>query len=114
MNLRVTTCISFNSLRQKLQFTKTKYALVFVNEIPDIANSDTIYFIGNVRKQQYVIFNCPCGCGRIVELNLNLNSSPCWRIQWHLSGKVSLSPSVWRKNGCHSHFILKKNDIIWC
>lgn len=109
-----TTCIFINSLRQKLKFARTNYTITLIDESPDAVNQGTIYFVGSPNKQQYAIFNCPCGCGRNVELNLNPKSSPCWKVQWHLSGTISLSPSVWRKGGCHSHFFLKKNNIIWC
>ena len=68
----------------------------------------TIYIIGAYRQPQYAVFQCPCGCGRIVELNLNKESSPSWALKWHVLGTISFSPSIWRKDGCRSHFFLKK------
>ncbi|MGM9773992.1 MAG: DUF6527 family protein [Candidatus Egerieousia sp.] len=49
-----------------------------------------------------------------VELNLNKESSPSWTLKWHVFGTISFSPSIWRKNGCRSHFFLKKSLIYWC
>ena len=69
---------------------------------------------GDLKNPQYAIFSCPCGCGQKIELNANPESRPCWKIQWHLAGTLSFSPSINRKVGCGSHFYLKNSKVLWC
>ena len=88
--------------------------LKMLEDYPEEITGNTIYIIGAYRQPQYAVFQCPCGCGRIVELNLNKESSPSWALKWHVLGTISFSPSIWRKDGCRSHFFLKKSSIHWC
>jgi len=57
---------------------------------------------------------CPCGCGDILELLVVAEAEPRWDIVIDKRGKPSLSPSIWRKTGCHSHFWLSKGRVRWC
>jgi hypothetical protein len=90
------------------------YRIIINSDFPDKCEKNEIYIIGNVFCPQYAIFACPCGCGETIELNLNHHSSPCWDIKWHINGKVSFYPSIWRITGCQSHFYLIKSKILWC
>ena len=90
------------------------YHIKIMDDIPEEIDSKTILVVGDPDRPQYAVFLCPCGCGRRIELNLNPESTPRWKLKWHLLGTVSLSPSVWRKSGCWSHFFLKRSKILWC
>lgn len=57
---------------------------------------------------------CPCGCGDVLELLVVAEAKPRWDIVIDRAGKPSLSPSVWRKTGCHAHFWLSKGRVRWC
>ena len=64
-------------------------------------------------KHRTVNLRCPCGCGELTVLTLHPS-------RWHIyfDGKaVSLdSPtggSVWAYSGCGSHYIIRKNNVIW-
>jgi hypothetical protein len=59
---------------------------------------------------RWAVFRCPCGCGELLTINLDPRTGPHWRLLRSRS-RVSLSPSVWRTSGCHSHFILWKNRV---
>jgi hypothetical protein len=56
---------------------------------------------------------CPCGCQETLELNLLPDERPRWRFSIDAKGRASLSPSVWRKIGCHSHFWLRNGWVVW-
>ena len=60
-----------------------------------------------------VLFQCPCGCGDVVVINVDRAAGPAWRLRLS-DGSLSLMPSVWRTTGCKSHFILWKNQVWWC
>lgn len=57
---------------------------------------------------------CPCGCGSTLHMNLLPDERPCWRVEQHANGAVSLFPSVWRQVGCRSHFWFREGRIHWC
>lgn len=57
---------------------------------------------------------CPCGCGRVLHMNLLPDERPCWRVTRHEDGSASLHPSVWRKKDCGFHFWFKKGQVKWC
>jgi hypothetical protein len=57
---------------------------------------------------------CPCGCGRTIELLVIDEASPRWDYSIDSNGYPSLHPSVWIKDGCRSHFWLKNGRIRWC
>lgn len=58
-------------------------------------------------------FQCPCGCGDVIELVLLPNVKPRWDIYIDWRGRPTLSPSVWKTTGCRSHFWVKDGKIKW-
>lgn len=57
---------------------------------------------------------CPCGCGRTIELLVIPEASPRWNITINGTGRPTLHPSVWLKDGCQSHFWLRNGKVQWC
>ena len=57
---------------------------------------------------------CPCGCGQRLEMMLLKEVKPPWDIAVDPLGRVSLSPSVWLREGCKSHFWVRSGKIVWC
>jgi hypothetical protein len=60
-----------------------------------------------------VVFQCPCGCGETVSINVDPAAGPSWRVRIN-AGDLTLMPSVWRTSGCGSHFVLWSSRIWWC
>src|SRR5437763_127695 len=57
---------------------------------------------------------CPCGCGRILQMNLIPDEHPCWELTRHSDRTATLYPSVWRKKDCGSHFWFRQGRVHWC
>ena len=57
---------------------------------------------------------CPCGCGDGLEMMLLVGVKPRWDVTLDGKGRVSLHPSVWRRDGCRSHFWVRAGKIVWC
>jgi len=57
---------------------------------------------------------CPCGCGDTIELLVIAEAKPRWDVSADREGRPTLSPSVWRKTGCRSHFWLRHGRVQWC
>lgn len=85
-----------------------------VPELPRLLAPGTVYVIGENGHRWAAAFRCPCGCGETVQLNLLPERRPRWSVAIGKSKAVSLSPSVWRKVGCQSHFVVRLGRVLWC
>lgn len=85
-----------------------------VPELPSVLVPGTVYVIGENGHQWAAAFRCPCGCRATVQLNLLPEPRPRWSVTIGQNNAVSLSPSVWRKVGCCSHFIVRDGCVQWC
>jgi len=63
-------------------------------------------------RPRTLVFKCPCGCGDTVTLNLDGRAGKAWTL-YQRRGGLSLYPSVWRDNGCESHFSIWDNRVLW-
>ena len=73
-----------------------------------------IYIIRRGGVDRRVAFECPCRCGRKIDLNLiPSQQQPSWLVTMD-GDNVTLHPSVWLKSGqCRSHFFIRNNRVIW-
>ncbi len=55
---------------------------------------------------RWMIMACPCGCGEIIPINLDVRSGPAWELYDGKTDGLSVFPSIWRDTGCKSHFIV--------
>lgn len=56
---------------------------------------------------------CPCRCGQTIELALIPEAKPRWKLQAELGAPPTLTPSVWLREGCCSHFFLRRGRVEW-
>ena len=86
---------------------------VHANELPDNLRRRTIYLIGENNFFWFAGLLCPCGCESVIQLNLIPEVRPRWLFEEHADGTVSLTPSIWSRRGCGSHYFLKRGLIVW-
>tara|TARA_Y100000588_G_C14176642_1_gene891674 strand:- start:62 stop:382 length:321 start_codon:yes stop_codon:yes gene_type:complete len=84
------------------------YKTVRAENLPTNLKNKVIYIEGDWTAA----FKCPCGCNDVIELNLIDDVRPVWVIKD--TKKITISPSVWKKDGCKSHFFVRKGLIEWC
>lgn len=60
-----------------------------------------------------VTMRCPCGCGQRIELPLLPEVRPRWSLRVDRRSRPTLHPSVWLKEGCRSHFLVRAGKVIW-
>ena len=89
------------------------YATEIVKEFPDRLEPKCIYLVGDASVPWFAALLCPCGCGAFIRLSLLNNDRPQWRARRHFTGTVTLEPSIWRKTGCRSHFLVRRGRIVW-
>ncbi|EIJ80117.1 hypothetical protein PB1_07147 [Bacillus methanolicus PB1] len=90
------------------------YRTVFMEELPDRLEEHVIYILGEGEYTWSAAIICPCGCREILHMSLHKEGRPRWELTRHSDGTVSLTPSVWRKIGCQSHFFFERGRIRWC
>ncbi len=92
---------------------RRKFRISLAEEMPDNVKKCTLYAIGE-GSPWLAALQCPCGCGDVIQLSLIEDESPRWSLRREKDGTATLSPSVWRRKGCRSHFFLKRGVIFWC
>lgn len=82
-------------------------------ELPVSLKSRTLYILGSPKPWSVALL-CPCGCKNPIQLSLLENDFPSWQLLLGPKGQPTLEPSIWRTNGCRSHFFMRNGKIIWC
>lgn len=90
------------------------YRVARAEDLPDICDSYVLYIVGEGGHDWYAAFTCPCGCQETIQLNLQPDSRPLWRLHLHWNGTVTVHPSINRIRGCRSHFWVRKGRVQWC
>lgn len=93
-------------------FSKT-YKCEFVSDVPDSPKPSIIYFIGSDEYYWQAVMVCPCGCRKLLHMNLMDEHNPYWKYKIDKKKRVTLLPSVYRMVGCKSHFFIQKGKIAW-
>jgi len=84
------------------------------DSLPSTLPSRNLVLAREDREDWTVGFYCPCGCGRRIELLLVKEARPRWKLTQDKKGRPTLSPSVWLRGGCRSHFFVRAGRIVWC
>ena len=90
-------------------YSKTEY----LSEREGIGKPDTIQVIGTKANPSFVMFKCPCGEEDCLILISNKATGYGWDVKIDNEDKVTLSPSLSRKQ-CGAHFFIKDNQVQWC
>ena len=88
--------------------------MVVEESLPARLRRRTVYIVREDGFDEQLALLCPCGCGRVLQLNLLADERPCWRVVQNVDATVTLHPSAWRTKGCGSHFRLRNGRIQWC
>jgi hypothetical protein len=79
--------------------------------LPDKLPSRRLVLLRDGDEDWCVGFKCPCGCGQRVELPLIQEAEPRWKLNVEQDGTPTLSPSVWLRDGCRSHFFVRRGKV---
>jgi hypothetical protein len=93
----------------------TDFKIVFVDIQPERDNvlRKRIYIIRNYGLSKWVVMKCPCGCDEILTLSLMKNFKPNWKIKIDKKKRITISPSIWKQDGCKSHFFIINGRLKW-
>lgn len=82
--------------------------------LPRRLRKRVLYVVREDGFEEQAAMVCPCGCQRILHMNLLPDERPCWRLTQHQDGTATLHPSVWRQKDCGSHFWFRRGRVQWC
>lgn len=89
------------------------YQIDYSEDVPINIKNDTIYIIQDGLEPESLAFKCPCGCNSNIILNLLEDASPRWKFEIIEGKLLNISPSIWRKIGCKSHFFIVDSKVKW-
>lgn len=101
------------TLRQRIPAFTELHTVASQAEARELASVPTRISIIERGVPRSVVFRCPCGCGDVLSINVDQDAGAAWYVRVR-EGRITLMPSVWRENGCQSHFILWNNLVWWC
>lgn len=84
-----------------------------VSDEPEMVMPRVLYLVGEAQPW-VAVFQCPCGCEKSIWLNLLKEHRPRWNVTVNQNGCPTISPSINRRVGCRSHFLLMNGRIRWC
>lgn len=88
------------------------FRYVIVDDVPSVFQDKCVYILNEGYVDEAIYFVCPCGCNAVIELNLLEDSKPLWKYAID-NGRITISPSVWRRIECKSHFFIRSGKIQW-
>ncbi|WP_459947106.1 DUF6527 family protein [Desulfocastanea catecholica] len=91
-------------------------SIIIVDKTPgnDAVRKNDFIIVIYQNKPLWTLFQCPCGCRKVISLSLQSVHKPHWTVRKNTSGRPTLHPSVWQNQDCCSHFWIKDGRVYWC
>lgn len=81
--------------------------------LPDTLPRRDLVLLRDAGEDWSVAMRCPCGCKQRVELPLIPDAKPRWSLRMERGRHPTLSPSVWLREGCRSHYFVRGGRVRW-
>ena len=118
------------SLRRVIATLRTRWHILFelltfrawrleamvpdMDEVPLTIRPHRAYLVGTPSRHKWLVFDCPCGGGHRILLNLDASRLPVWTLQLSKTKVLSLCPSVnYHDQHRTCHYILSNGRIKW-
>ena len=85
-----------------------------VDEVPPRIPKRRAYLVATSILRKWLVFDCPCGTGHRIMLNLDRLRFPYWRLSLSATRQITLSPSIdYHDEFRRCHYFLRKGRVIW-
>lgn len=91
-----------------------RWKVAYVEDPPTTTKPGTLYVVGSPAEPFQAVMACPCGCRDSIWMDLIPGDGEYWKLRRERNGRATLSPSVWKTDGCRSHFWLRDGRVRWC
>jgi len=83
------------------------------DEIPDRLERNTAVIVGTPHYPKWVAFDCPCGSGHRIMLNLDRTRRPAWSANQEFD-RLTISPSVdYYDERRRCHYFIQRGKVVW-
>lgn len=85
-----------------------------VDDVPSRIPKRRAYLVKTAILRKWLVFDCPCGAGHRITLNLDDSRVPYWRLMLSANRRITLSPSIdYQGNSRRCHYSIRKGRVIW-
>lgn len=100
-------------IRSNLRPVNLSVVFVDTHPIHDELLENKVYIVKNNSISKWILMKCPCGCMDTITLSLMKTYRPNWKMSIDKKKRITLNPSIWKQEGCESHFFIIKNKVKW-
>ena len=101
------------NLLWKMKYFRYKIKVIPDNPAPGTLGRNIVYVVGSNKFVKWAYLKCPCGCEEIIMLPLSKVQRPSWSVKRDFIGRATIMPSIFKLDGCKSHFWIKKGKVEW-
>ena len=85
-----------------------------MDDVPLSIGPRRAYLVANATHQKWLVFDCPCGSGHRIVLNLDHARRPVWTVRLSKAAALTLYPSVDYRDDCRAcHYVLSNGRVAW-
>ena len=85
-----------------------------MDDVPPRIRSCRAYLVATATHRKWLVFDCPCGNGHRIVLNLDRGRRPVWYVRLSKRKALTLRPSVdYRDDRLACHYLLSNGRVVW-
>jgi Family of unknown function (DUF6527) len=82
------------------------------DQIPAGFPARSTVMVGTRADPRWLAFDCPCGTGHQIMLNLDRRRTPCWTVA--STRRLTVGPSIdSRQSGRRCHYFIREGKVTW-
>ena len=85
-----------------------------MDDVPAHIRPRRAYLVATATRHKWLVFDCPCGTGHRIVLNLDRARRPRWTVRLCKTAALTLHPSVdYRDARMACHYVLSNGRVEW-
>lgn len=85
-----------------------------VDQVPRRIRAHRAFLVAAEARRKWLVFDCPCGSGHRILLNLDRSRRPFWTLRVAKDRRFTLEPSVdYRDDRRSCHYFLRHGRVSW-
>lgn len=85
-----------------------------MDEVPPRIRSRRAILVATPTRRKWLVFDCPCGAGHRILLNLDRTRRPFWTLRLLANRQFTLHPSIDYQDDSRScHYFLSRGRVEW-
>lgn len=88
--------------------------IVPTHPVPEATKVGQVLIVSALNYKKWACFQCPEGCGEIIQLSLSQLRRPRWIVSIDWLGRPTINPSIRQLDGCRCHFWVRQGTVEWC